>query len=364
MKKLLFFLSCLLCLRFISFSQNHYKPLVIAYYMGDAETIKKYPLEKLTHIIYSFTKLDGDKIGFVYPDQMQTLRQLVDLKKSFPNLKVLISLGGWGGCKPCSPSFAKHEIRESFATSVVKLLDDYHADGIDLDWEYPGIEGHPGHPWMKEDVNNFTELVKELRSHMGNRYELSFAAGGFTKALEESIDWAAVMPLVDRVNVMTYDLVNGYSKTTGHHTALHSSPLQVEATDHAVNYLLKVGVPSSKIIIGAAFYARIWKNVPSVNNGLFQTGEFKSMLEYKDFDKNLSSASGFAAFWDAASMAPYSYNESNKEFATYDNEKSIEAKSNYVVDKKLGGIMFWELMGDTFNKGLLDKISETFNKRK
>jgi chitinase len=178
---------------------------------------------------------------------------LVALKNTYPSLKILISLGGWGGCEPCSPVFAKAESRKNFAASVLKLMKDYDADGIDLDWEYPAIEGHPGHAWMPEDRNNFTQLIKELHRVLFPKYELSFAAGGFTEFLEKSVDWDAVFPLVNRVNLMTYDLINGYSKETGHHTALYSQARQKESTDNCVQWLLKKGYPAEKLVIGADF---------------------------------------------------------------------------------------------------------------
>src|SRR5690349_22776137 len=72
--------------------------------------------------------------------------------------------------------------------------------------------------------HNFTLLIQALRTTLGDKYEISFAAGGFTKFLTQSIEWNAVMPFVDRVNLMTYDLINGYSTVTGHHTPLYSTP--------------------------------------------------------------------------------------------------------------------------------------------
>lgn len=356
----------LLCSAFYSRlnAQAPIKPSVIAYYTGNEEEIKKFPLASLTHIIYSFFKLDGDTLAFIRPHQRETLRSLVALKKSYPGLKVMVALGGWGGCKPCSPQFAKKEVREKFAGSVVKLLREYGADGLDLDWEYPGIEGFPGHPWMKEDVPNFTELVRALRSAMGNRYELSFAAGGFTSFLEQAAEWDKVMPLVDRVNLMTYDLVSGFSKQTGHHTPLHATSQQKEATDHCVDYLLSIGVPASKLVIGAAFYARVWKDVPDINNGLYQPGEFKTMFGYKKFDSTFTSAEGFKLYWDETARAPYYYSVSRKEFATFDSKESIAAKTRYMLNKKLGGIMFWELSGDKYNGGLLTEITNTINSHK
>src|SRR5438045_1286615 len=188
---------------------------VVAYYTGNGETIKQYPMEKLTHIICSFLKLQNDSLTFRNEEQRKTVQQLVELKKRYPQLKIMVCIGGWGGCAPCSQLFASADHRNNFAKSAVALFKRYHIDGLDLDWEYPAIEGYPGHSWDKADKNNFTELVKALRREMGSHILLSFAAGGFMKYLEESITWDAVMPLVNFVNLMTYDLVNGYSTVTG-----------------------------------------------------------------------------------------------------------------------------------------------------
>jgi chitinase len=329
---------------------------VIAYYTGDAATLEKYPLEKLTHIIYSFLHLSGDTLAFSGPDQEKTLLQITDLKKKYPNLKIMVSLGGWGGCEKCSPVFAVEQSRKNFAASTVKIFKKYKVDGIDLDWEYPTIEGFPGHPYSPDDKQNFTELVKELRQQMGPKYELSFAAGGFQSFLTTSVDWKAIMPLLNRVNLMTYDLVNGYSKKTGHHTALFSSPEQIESTDNCVQYLLKQGLPSNKLIIGAAFYARVWQNVPDTSNGLYQPGTFLRGVDFKQFGKVLSADSGWVKYWDDTAKAPYAYNKTLKQYATYDDDKSLEAKVKYVQKYQLGGIMFWELMNDTFSNGRLNAI--------
>ena len=162
---------------------------VVAYYTGNGEAISQYPVEKLTHIICSFLKLQNDQLTFSNEEQRKTVQQLVSLKKQYPKLKIMVCIGGWGGCAPCSKLFASAEHRNNFAKSAVALFRKYHIDGLDLDWEYPAIEGYPGHAYDKADRNNFTELVKALRREMGSRFLLSFAAGGFVKYLEESIDW-------------------------------------------------------------------------------------------------------------------------------------------------------------------------------
>lgn len=339
--------------------QNNYR--VIAYYTGSGEAIKQYPVEKLTHIIYSFLKLQNDTLTFRNEEQRRNLQQLVALKKQHPSLKIMVSIGGWGGCEPCSDLFASDKHRKTFAKTTVELFKKYNIDGIDLDWEYPAIEGYPGHKYMPADKDNFTELVKALRHEMGDKYLLTFAAGGFTKFLEESIDWDAVIPLLDFVNLMTYDLVSGFSTLTGHHTPLLTNTNQKETTDNCVNWLLNKNVPSEKLIIGAAFYARVWENVPDTANGLYQPGKFKQSVAFKNFDSYFSSKTGSAYYWDEESNAPYRYSSTQKMFATFDDERSIRLKANYVRSKKLGGIMFWELSQDKPRQGLVDAISNALN---
>lgn len=337
--------------------RNAKQPLaVLAYYSGNATEIDKYDVKKLTHIIYSFCYLKGNKltIGNAGP----VIKKLVSLKKENPSLKILLSLGGWGGCKTCSDVFSTKEGRDEFAQSVKEWTNKLGTDGIDLDWEYPAIEGPPGHPYKAEDKPNFTELVKALRKALGSKQEISFAAGAFTKCLEESIAWKDVMPIVDRVNLMTYDLVNGYSTITGHHAALYSTPDLKESTNNAVEYLESLGIPRNKLVIGAAFYARVFENADSVNNGLYRPTKFKSFIPYRTFPTTLAKEDGYVSYRDDVAKAPYSYNPSKKLFATYDDSLSVDLKTKYALDKGLNGIMFWELTLDKPENGLLDVIDK------
>ncbi|WP_142603085.1 glycoside hydrolase family 18 protein [Solitalea koreensis] len=329
---------------------------VIAYCAGNSTKADSLPAEKLTHIIFSFCHLKGNKLSVKNAKDSTTIEQLVALKGRNPHLKILLSLGGWGGCETCSDVFSTKEGRAEFAESVKELSEYFHTDGIDLDWEYPTIEGFPGHAYKPEDKANFTELVTKLRKTLGKKKEISFAAGGFDKYLREAVDWKQVMKQVDRVNIMTYDFVNGYSTITGHHTGLYSTPQQNESVDNAVQYLLKLGIPANKLAIGAAFYSRIWENVPDTNNGLYQPGRFKNSINFKNYDALLSEKNGFNHYWDDIAKAPYLYNAEQKLFVTYDDKRSIKLKTQYVINKHLNGIMFWELSEDTLTDGLLDVI--------
>ena len=326
---------------------------IIAYYSGGPDQVDSLPAEKLTHIIFSFCHLRGNKLAVDNITDSLTIRKLVALKKRNANLRIILSLGGWGGCAPCSDVFSTDKGIKEFSQSVLALNSFFGSDGIDLDWEYPAIEGYPGHRYKPADKQNFTKLVQVLRKTLGMRYEISFAAGGFQQFLEESCEWDLVMKEVDRVNLMSYDLVNGYSTVTGHHTPLYSNASQKESTHNAIQYLTGIGVPREKIVIGAAFYARVWENVKPNDNGLYQSGKFKRGVNYKDFPRELA---GFQVFWDETSMAPYAYHPTKKLFATYDDKRSIALKTKYVVDQHLDGIMFWEISHDTSKDGLVDVI--------
>lgn len=329
---------------------------VIAYYSGGSEKIDQFPVEKLTHIIYSFSHLKDNELDIGNEKNIATVVKMVELKKQNPDLKVILSLGGWGGCKTCSDIFSSKKNRKVFAVSVKNLLVKYGADGIDLDWEYPAVEGFPGHNYKPQDRKNFTALVKALRKTLGKKYEISFAAGGFKKYMEEAIEWKKINPLVNYVNLMSYDLVHGYSTETGHHTPLYSTPEQDLSVDYGVKELIKRGVSREKIIIGAAFYGRYWELETGVNKSLYQPGKFLKSESIRDIEKLLETDSSFQYYWDESAKAPYLYNAEKGIFVTYDDRKSIELKTRYAIDHKIGGIMFWELSLDYPEGGLLDVI--------
>lgn len=339
-----------------TFAQKNKKMDIIAYYTGDDKLINEYEVNKLNQIIFSFCHLKDGKLSVDSPKDSTTIKYLVSLKASNPQLKIILSLGGWGGCEPCSAAFSTAEGRLTFAKSVKEVSDYFKVDGLDLDWEYPAIEGLPGHLFQAADKPNFTELIKILRSTLGKKYELSFAAGGFQKCLDESIDWKGVAPFVNRINIMSYDLVNGYSTVTGHHTPLYSTNPKEESTDRAVEFLLKQGIPAEKLVIGGAFYTRTWKNVANVNNGLYQSGEHIQGVPFKSYADTYTEANGWKYFWDDKAKAAYWYNEKEKAFATGDNLTSIKAKAEYAKSKKLGGIMFWELPLDSPRDGMVNTI--------
>lgn len=336
------------------FSQGNNKPVISGYYAGSLTAIDSFSVNKLNYIIFSFCHLKGNQLHVGSSNDSLLIQKMVGYKVNNPRMKVILSLGGWGGCRDCSPVFSTKTGRKEFAVSTKELLDYFNADGIDLDWEYPAVAGYPGHPYSLGDKANFTALIKMLRRKLGRQKEISFAAGGLSNCIDSSFEWKKVMKKADKVNLMSYDLVHGYSTQTGHHTPLYSNDIQKESTANAVDKMIAAGVPASKIIIGAAIYARFFEVADTLNNGLYRAATFRYGVSYKSIYDSLDIANGYVKYFDSTAMAPFAFNAARRMFVTYDDSVSIGKKMQYIKQKKLGGIMYWQIMDDRFENGLLD----------
>ncbi len=356
MKRMIFFGVLLLAAVSVGFAQKTKPFKVVGYFSGDSAMLHTYDVKKLTHLIYGFSHVDNGNMVITKPKDAPTLLAFQKIKKQHPGLKTLIALGGWGGCEFCSQTFNNKELTKKFAASVKDFLHKYQLDGIDLDWEYPVIPGHPGHQNIPEDKEAFTNLVKELRLALGKEKLITFAAGGFQKFLDSSIAWHEIEPYVDFVNMMTYDLVHGYSTTTGHHTNLYSTRHGEESAQNVVNFFKQINFPLKKVIIGAGFYMREFENVPATNWGLYQPAKFKNFVDYKNGVNKYTGANGYVFLWDKAAKAPYWYNPAEKIFVTGENKASVQFKCEFIKKERLGGFMFWELPTDLPRGGLYEAI--------
>ena len=338
----------------ISQKTSPYK--IVGYYSGDSASLQRYQFKKLTHLIYGFGHVDGGNFVVSHPKDIPALEAIQKVKQQNPGLKTMIALGGWGGCEFCSQTFSDKALTEKFAASVKDFLIKYQLDGIDLDWEYPVIAGPPGHQNIPEDKENFTRLIIELRKSLGKDKLISFAAGGFQKYIDASIQWDKIQPYIDFVNLMTYDLVHGYSVVTGHHTNLYSSKPGEESIDNTVRFFKKIKFPLKKLMVGSGFYTREFADVENINHGLYQPTHFLNFVDYKVAVNKHTPENGYTFYWDNKTKSPYWYNPQNKIFATGENKTSVALKCEYIKKNKLGGFMFWEINCDLPEKGLYDAI--------
>lgn len=358
---------------------------IMAYYFPREEFYAdSLPLDQLTHIIFSFSKVIDGKMQFGNERNDERLKQLVDQKQYYPDLKVMVACGGWGA-DGFSDAVYTEESRELFINSTIDFIEKYRLDGLDIDWEYPSIPA-AGTKARPEDKHNFTLLMKGLREaldKLDRTQTLTFAAAGW-KGYFKNVELNEVMKYVDYINLMTYDQAGGGNRFTAHHTALGwmtlddlaETPLGTEmkkrndtipegqdkwepqSVENIVDYCIKEGVAPNQIVIGAAFYGKGWKGVDPLGNGLFQPNKGVARgANYRLLVRDFINKNGYTRYWDPRAKAPYLYNANDSIFITYDDPESVALKARFAFDQKLGGIMFWELGGDTFDEnGLLDAI--------
>jgi len=345
---------------------------VIGYIFSEDKVIDagKVPADKLTHINYAFANIVDGKMVEGFRNDARNFERLNSLKRKNPALKVLVSVGGWTWSGNFSDVALSAESRRRFADSAVAFVERHQLDGLDVDWEYPGQKGMDNIN-RPEDRENYTALLAELRAALdrlgasaGKHYLLTIATGADDKWLAHT-EMAKVQAYVDYVNLMTYDQFGEGDAITGHHAPLYThpaNPKQLSATQ-VVDLYVAAGVPARKIVLGVPFYGKAWGAVGSAEHGLYQPGTVTNVLPntmYGEMSRALVNHDGFVRYWDPVSAAPYLFNERRQLFLTYDDPESIGLKSRYVVERGLGGVMFWELSGDP-RRELLDTIHQALN---
>ncbi|HEX5487998.1 MAG TPA: glycoside hydrolase family 18 protein [Rhodanobacteraceae bacterium] len=318
-------------------------------------------VDKIDTLIFAFAKVQAGRV-MLADVAARKLRSLVALKARDPALKVDISVGGWGA-GGFSEAARTPAGRKAFAESAARLVVDHGADGLDIDWEYPGHH-ESGIASSPDDRDNFTLLLKAVRAGLdaagaahGRHYTLSIAVADGPFA--SGVDIAAVNRYVDWFNLMTYDFCNSMTPDTCHHTGLHASqfaPADARTTDRAVGQFLAAGVPPRKLVIGAAFYGREFGDVNPAHDGLYRPyKKYVDEIPWPKLKAGFIGKHGFVRHWDAKADAPWLWNTSTRTFITYDDPESIAAKAAFVKAHHLGGVMYWEQSLDP-NGELLDAI--------
>jgi chitinase len=324
----------------------------------------------MTRINYAFANIVDGRMVTGFAADAQNFAYLAALKRENSSLTVLVSVGGWLWSTNFSDISLTKQSREVFIQSAMDFLTRYDLDGLDVDWEYPGMPGS-GHIFRAEDKQNFTLLLKELRQRFTQqsakthrRLYLTIAAGASDQFIAQT-EMAQVQRYVDTVNLMAYDYYEPSSDAiTGHHAPLltnSADPKKISA-DASVKAFGQAGVPAAKIILGVPFYGHMWGQVTDTNHGLFQPGKPvpKAYAPYSAIVQTMLNQ-GFTRYWDATASVPYLYNPDKQIFVSYEDPESLAAKGKYVLTHKLGGIMFWDYEGDpsgTLLKAVRDSLRE------
>ena len=413
--------------------------VVVAYFgawdPGHGYNVKQIPASAITHLDYAFAvptaggrcalgkpradyqrpvilpenAVDGvadvDATGALLPGQhlFGNFNQLRKLKAMNPKLKVLISIGGASSSQHFSDVAATAATRVKFVASCLDLFIKGNLppgrwlaqaggpgsaaglfDGIDVDWEFPGVGAHA----RSTDRHNATLLLQEFRRQLDalgkqlhKRYLLTAAlpAGGLSSRAWElpqvasSLDW---------INVMSYDFHGPWDSRTN-----FNSPFALSSRDptrsgqrlHAsttgtISLYRSLGVPAGKLVVGVPFYARQYVRVRAVNGGLYQPFDNRGLTaaDVPDWMKAVAPSyhqlvdiariagagakpgvRGFTSHWDPGAGEPWLYARPARQlgrrggiFISYDNPRSLAQRVGLIRSLHLRGGMIWEIGQD------------------
>lgn len=338
------------------------KPLLIGYVgTKDLARMEEDDIRALTGINIAFGTVHDDAVVWKGEDTRDALARIREIN---PEITIILSVGGWsaGGF---SEAAATEEGRKTFAETSAEIVRDYGLDGLDIDWEYPmmssaGIASSP------EDKYTFTLLLEACREELDKlpapRRLLTIAAGS-GKYWCQNTEMEKVTPLLDYVQIMTYDMSNGYGYITGHHTNLYQ-PKQAQRESSAelsVQDFIDHGVPAEKIVIGGAFYSHWFQGVEDDGDGYYAESKVAGTHgpDYDQIMNDYIGKNGYKRYWDDTAKAPWIYNGEN--FITYDDEESLTHKIEFVKERGLLGIMYWEY-GCAIDHSLTKVMREVIDK--
>lgn len=327
---------------------------------GREVTPQDIPADYLTHINYAFAVPNAD--GLCIPDSTAASKvnipALQALKHKYAGLKILLSVGGGGDLTEKFRSVVSSpENIARFTISCIDLMRSWDFDGLDLDWEFT----------QAEFSQPYTALLTEMRRQVdqaslasGNRiYLLTLAAPAGPWGISR-LELDQIYPLVNWINLMTYNYYGSWSSSTGFNAPLYLPPGDPQglSVDKTVQTYLDAGIPAGKLVLGVPFFGQAWQGVGDGQNGLFQPnqGVFDiGAFDYRQIKEKYTP--DFPAYWEETARVPWLYDPAQGVMISYDDPRSVKEKAAYARSRGLAGVMIWQLAGDDLDHSLLKAVS-------
>ncbi|XP_063537837.1 acidic mammalian chitinase-like [Cydia strobilella] len=326
--------------------------------------ISDLPTDLCTHIVYSFLTLDGPTGNLTYPlestheGKTNSVADLIALKQSNANLKILAAVGGWvEGSDNFSPVVNDDILRATFIRNLYDYIDSNGFDGLDLDWEYPSQrEG------LDSDKEKFVLLVKELKEAFTPKgYLLTSAVAVTQYHIDLSYDVPELNKYLDFINLMTYDYHGTWEERTG-----VNAPLFPQETDdpnlnlnvnHSVHVWINNGASPSKLLLGLGAYGRTFTLTSLDNTGIGApfdgpgvSGPYTVEDGFFGYNELCEDQKNNPSAWNITEVeGNYVYANKDLFWIGYDNPNTIYSKAQYAKEMGLGGIMYWAVDLDDFN---------------
>ncbi|CAA9964985.1 Glycoside hydrolase family 18 protein [Pyrenophora teres f. maculata] len=342
------------------------QPMCVMYLTGQHNVVPELSLvSDVTHVELAF--ISTSLFNKPEPSSTWPLFTTVDTVRSqfAPGTVVMVAIGGWGDTASFCEAARNDSSRKRFARNIATMIDDTGADGIDIDWEYPGGNGedyktipNSERAW---EIDAYPKLLSEIRAAIGPSKLISAAVPGLPRDMmaftHETVP--VINKYVDFFNIMTYDLLNRRDNVTKHHTGIQ---LSLEAIDAYISR----GVPPHKANLGFAFYTKWVKTDPDGGCDVNPVGCRTQLLEDPVTGADMGRTGGFSwhdkvpedvalslrkalanGTYDAEGGGYYYWDRDEDRWWTFDTPEAIKLKFPAVVEKRwLGGVFAWGLGED------------------
>jgi chitinase len=361
-------------------------PVIGAYYPGyraASYPVERIPADKLTHLFYAFAHIEDGRCA-VAPDAPKHFAAFAQLKRQHPQLRTLISIGGWEA-DGFSDAARTHFSRKRFVASCLALFFDPKLpafDGVDIDWEFPVYGGPAKIAARPQDRKNLTRLAREFRRQLdgigeerGQRFLVTAAlpagrlqsSGPYDPA--RSFELKELGEALDFINLMTYDMGTAFSGVSSFNAPLREDP--ADALDPAlrrwnnveggVAYYQQQGVPANKLVLGVPFYGRGFRVMSDANGGLYQPySALYDPGDWRTIKDRLLADPAWKQHWHPFAQTPWLFHSKDRIFVSYEDPRSIGIRSRLAKDSGLGGVFTWEITGDDEQHSLLEAMIEPF----
>lgn len=290
-------------------------------YEENKRTFEDIPIDSVTHVTIAFALPNKD--GTIDCQEIDKMIKLGKLKES--GVRLGIAIGGWGTSEEFKSALGENSRRNRFVDECLRMIQRYYLDYLEIDWEFPEDE---------EQNNQLIETLKCLRKLVHKSMELSVCLPCFNSRFKAS----NLTEFVDFFVLMGYDFCGNWSRLSGHHAALHPTITE------RVNYLIeKEMIAKEKIVLACPLYGRIFNSCKGLNSPFVAGDNSTATREYRNILQECKKVE-----FDFEQVGQYGI--IGDDFVSFDGPLSIESKCNWVKQNGLGGMAFWNAIGDAPNE--------------
>ena len=346
--------------------------------------------DKLTHLTYGFFKPD-DVTGTCKPHDVWAdvgayegyqskiggnFAKMIELKKQFPHLKILLSIGGGTYNKKFAALAKDQEKLMKFAQSCVDRLDFYdHSflmdgqfkrvnhltyeglfDGLDLDWEFApsGV--------TQEVSQAYTQFVQELRRLLDLRKQTTGQESLLTVALQvmptiyNNLNLPEISKNISWFNIMAYDFFGPSSGQIGFNAPL-CGKIAKYSVDGALQRIMQAGVFPDKMVLGLPLYGYVYENTDGYNAYIDKKNKIKTITYHVIKSKYIDNPL-YKKTWDHVAGVPSLHSQQDRIFVTYDDHQSLVEKTKLAQKNRMQGVVLWRLSGDDAQHSMVQAIAQ------